>query len=145
MLRRPSGSTSSGTQVQLYHCHGYASNGAPQRWRFFPAVDSKGAPVYYEGLPLRDQRRGSGLCLTGTGVTGSAPVVLATCSLTTAKGLIRWKLLSTGNSTFALFAVDPVWAHDMCAVASNASGSNGTRLVMEPCDSSNPAGVFSLG
>ncbi len=28
------GDASDGTQAQLYRCHGYASNGAPQRWVF---------------------------------------------------------------------------------------------------------------
>ena len=30
----PSGTTSTGVTLQMYHCHGYASNGAPQRWVF---------------------------------------------------------------------------------------------------------------
>ena len=30
----PGGSTSPGALLQLYHCHGYASDGGPQRWQF---------------------------------------------------------------------------------------------------------------
>ena len=33
----PGGSGAVGTQLQFFHCHGYASNGAPQRWHFFCA------------------------------------------------------------------------------------------------------------
>jgi hypothetical protein len=41
----PNGSTSDGTQAQLYRCHGYASNGAPQRWVFVQPDDIHGNPV----------------------------------------------------------------------------------------------------
>ncbi|MHA6759561.1 RICIN domain-containing protein [Streptacidiphilus sp. PAMC 29251] len=33
------GSTSPGVPLQMYHCHGYAGNGAPQRWVFVPVGD----------------------------------------------------------------------------------------------------------
>jgi hypothetical protein len=145
-LDDPAGSTASGTPVQLYHCHGYASNGASQRWVFIQPEDSKGNPIYYEGQPVYEiYNVAAGWCLTATGLATAAPVVLATCNRATAKGLIWWKLLSAGNSTFQLLALDPAFDHDICAVAGNASGSNGTRLGMEPCDSSNPRGIFSLG
>jgi hypothetical protein len=32
----PYGSNSVGLHLELYHCHGYASDGAPQRWNFIP-------------------------------------------------------------------------------------------------------------
>ena len=41
----PNGSTSDGTRAQLYRCHGYASNGAPQRWVFIQAEDRDGNPI----------------------------------------------------------------------------------------------------
>jgi hypothetical protein len=47
----PAGSTASGTQVQLYHCHGYAANGAPQRWVFIQPEDKAGNPVNAGGHP----------------------------------------------------------------------------------------------
>lgn len=145
-LDDPASSTASGTPVQLYHCHGYASNGAPQRWRFIQPVDSKGDPIYYEGQPLYQiYNVAADLCLAATGLTTGAPVVLATCNVATAKGLIWWKLLNAGKSTFQLLVWDPAYDHDICSVASNASGSNGTGLGMERCDSSNPRGIFSLG
>lgn len=31
-LDAPGGTTSTGTTLQVSHCHGYASNGPPQRW-----------------------------------------------------------------------------------------------------------------
>ncbi len=33
-LDDPSGSATPNTHVQLFHCHGYATNGGPQRWLF---------------------------------------------------------------------------------------------------------------
>jgi hypothetical protein len=145
-LDDPNSSTASGTPVQLYHCHGYASNGAPQRWRFIQAADSKGDPISYEGEPVYlIYNEAANLCLGGTGLTAGDRVDLGTCSLTSAKSLILWRLLSTSSSVFELWALDPAWPHTMCALASNASGSNGTSLVMEPCGSSITTGVFSLG
>ena len=32
----PSGSSSLGLRLQVFHCHGFASNGAPQLWKFVP-------------------------------------------------------------------------------------------------------------
>jgi hypothetical protein len=35
----PGASTSTGVQLQMYHCHGYDSNGGPQRWTFVHISD----------------------------------------------------------------------------------------------------------
>jgi hypothetical protein len=51
----PNGSMSVGTILQTWHCHGYASNGGPQRWHF----DNT-------GLPDREYKiwnTNSGLCI----------------------------------------------------------------------------------
>ena len=74
----PGGTTAPGTQLQLYRCHGYASDGAPQRWHFpggrfsevsntnsglcigFPAG---GVPV--NGARLVQERCEPGPCLAG--------------------------------------------------------------------------------
>jgi hypothetical protein len=144
-LDDPASSTTSGTKVQLYHCHGYASNGAPQRWLFIQPVDSNGNPLSDGDPPVYQVYNvAAGLCLTVTSLATGTPAILGSCNLATAKGITLWRLLSTGNSTFQLLVFEPVY-YDMCAVASNASGSNGTRLVIQPCNSKNPSEIFSLG
>jgi Ricin-type beta-trefoil lectin domain-like len=35
----PDGTTGPGVFLQVFHCHGYADNGAPQRWLFIPLGD----------------------------------------------------------------------------------------------------------
>lgn len=54
----PAGSTQIGQYLELWHCHGYASNGSPQRWQFIPvATDPNGLTAY----AIRNT--GSHLCL----------------------------------------------------------------------------------
>jgi hypothetical protein len=61
MFRVPNGTSSIGTTIQLYHCHGYASNGAPQRWRFIPfTTDADGETAYLI------ENMGNHLCLSYT-------------------------------------------------------------------------------
>ncbi len=57
----PSGSMSSGTRLQVYHCHGSDSQGGPQRWHF----DNRNLP---SSTPLPDRQYkiwnlNSGLCI----------------------------------------------------------------------------------
>jgi hypothetical protein len=84
-------------------------------------------------------------CLTTASLTIGAQLDLGTCNRATAKGQLLWMLLSTGSSAFELFPYPANFSYDTCVAASNASGSNGTRLVMEPCDASNLGRSFSLG
>jgi hypothetical protein len=142
----PAGSTSSGTQVQLYHCHGYAANGAPQRWLFIQPEDTSGNPVYEKGHPVYEiYNVAAGGCLTASSLARGAAVVLGTCNQATTKGDMLWMLRSTGSSTFSLFPYPADFIHLVCVGASDLSGSNNTRLVMEACDNSNPGQSFSLG
>ena len=53
----PSASTKPGVALQLYSCHGYASNGANQRWYFNYAGTYNGLPAY------QIQNLNSHLCL----------------------------------------------------------------------------------
>jgi hypothetical protein len=142
----PNGSTSSGTQVQLYHCHGYAANGAPQRWLFIQPENSDGSLLSDKGHPVYEiYNVAAGECLTAPSLTVGAQVVLGTCNRATAKGTMLWMLFGTSGSAFELFPYPPDFLHETCVSASDSSGSNGTRLVMEFCDGSNPARSFSLG
>ena len=144
------GSTSSGTQVQLYHCHGYASNGAPQRWVFIQPEDNNGNLIYdSNGSPVYEiYNLAAGLCLTAQNLLAGMPLTLGTCNRATTTGQIWWELPGVGSPTgpgFEIFPWPVNFSYGNCVAASNASGNNHTRLVMEPCDPSNTAGDFRLG
>src|SRR5262249_58973204 len=77
----PNGSTSSGTQLQLWRCHGYASNGAPQRWVFIQQEDNNGNPIYFAGSPVYQlYNLAAGKCLIATYLGNGAPLSLANCT-----------------------------------------------------------------
>jgi hypothetical protein len=52
---------------------------------------------------------------------------------------------SPSGPGFEIFPWPVNFSYGNCVAASNASGSNHTRLVMEPCDPGNTARVFRLG
>src|SRR5581483_3097295 len=77
----PSGSTASGTVLQLFHCHGYASNGAPQRWVFIQPEDSNGNLIYDDGHPIYEiYSSAGGLCLTAPNLAVGTQLTLGTCN-----------------------------------------------------------------
>jgi hypothetical protein len=145
----PNGSTSSGTQLQLYHCHGYASNGAPQRWVFIQPEDNNGNPIYdTNGSPVYEiYNLAGGLCLTAQNLAAGMPLSLGTCNRATTTGQIWWELHGVGSPSGPLFEIFP-WpvnfSYGNCVAASNLTSNNNTRLVMEPCDGSTGR-VFRLG
>jgi hypothetical protein len=123
-LDDPDGSATAGTVVQLYHCHGYASNGGPQRWVFTNVLE-----VGY--------RIGShNLCLNSTLSLGSAPIELADCG----RNPELWVLLSRnafpGDPDVMLELTDDEQVFG-CMSLPNFSGSNHEAVILEPCDSSN--------
>ena len=140
----PGGSTSSGTPLQLFRCHGSDSSGAPQRWVFTQPEDDNGNPVYIDGHPeYRIYNLAGGWCINAESPPGS-PVFLGTCSGNLG---VWWEVRSAGNPAgpdFQLVALggDPA---DVCVSASNSSDSNGTRLVMAHCDPTDARQLFNLG
>jgi hypothetical protein len=144
----PNGSTSSGTGQQLYHCHGYASNGAPQRWVFIQPEDNNGNLIYDNGHPIYEiYNLAGGLCLTAPNLAAGTQLTLGTCNRATATGQIWWELPAVGNPAgpdFEIFPWPLNFTYNRCVAASNLTSNNNTRLVMEPCDGSTGR-VFRLG
>jgi hypothetical protein len=143
------GSTSSGNQVQLYHCHGYASNGAPQRWVFIQPEDNNGNPIYdTNGSPVYEiYNLAAGLCLTAQNLLAGMPLTMGTCNRTTTTGQIWWELPGVGSPSGPSFEIFPWpvnYTYGNCVAASNLTSNNNTRLVMEPCNGSSGR-VFRLG
>jgi hypothetical protein len=141
----PGGSTSSGTRLQLWRCHGSDSSGAPQRWVFTQVEDINGNLFYDHGSPVYEIYNLGGqwcLNLSNQGLLPGRPLILGTCAGT----LIMWfEIHATGNQAGPDFQLVPTFGPDMCVSASNSSDSNGTPLVMEPCDSSDARQLFNLG
>ena len=142
-LDDPSGSATSGTMLQLFHCHGYASNGGPQRWLF----NAWGAPNVQNLYHINSHN----LCLGGDpnhGLTPGERAELVTCS-----GLVGgpiWKLHSrnaySGDPYFMLVlgGGDPS-SNNYCLALPNFSGSNGEPVILEPCNTNDELQYWNLG
>lgn len=138
-LDDPGGSATAGTHVQLFHCHGYASNGGPQRWVLALWGNlSPGATAYHifsHNLCLGPDQ--SGPAGPGTRVT------LVKCGL----GPL-WTLHSRNA-----FPGDPYFTLELglpgdtseCMALPNFSGSNNESVILEPCNGSDMLQYWELG
>ena len=115
----PSGSNSIGLHLQLFHCHGYASNGAPQRWNFIP-VSANVYLVY---------NNASGRCLQDF---DPQDVVQDSCQDAFEQ---EWEITATPYDP-NLFLLQSINWPSECLSAVNASGNDGTLLQVVPCDNS---------
>ena len=142
----PGGSMYVGTQLDLWRCHGYASNGGMQRWVFAQVVDDRGNPyldngsaVYVIYNPI------VALCLTATSQLPPAPLTLGPCD---ANGGTWWELPTPNapaTTDFQIFPWPKTSTYNTCVSASNFTDSNGTRLVMEHCDRNDTSQLWNLG
>ena len=123
----PGGTTARGAHLQLFHCHGYASDGAPQRWQFVPTGGSDGNPIYQ----IRNVT--SGLCITAT----SSGITQDTCGASIfAYWSMRSENLRPGDPDFSLALVYSGLtdgSQSTCLAAANASDSNHTALGLRTC------------
>jgi len=146
----PGASTSSGTQLNLYRCYGYDPRGTRQRWVLIQPEDSNSDPVYDEGHPVYEiYNVAAGLCLSAANLLAGMPVTLGTCNRFITRSQLWWELLPAGTSpdgpTFQIFPWPLEYTYDNCVSASNLSDSNSTPLVLEHCDPTDAARLWSLG
>jgi hypothetical protein len=146
----PGASTSSGTQLNLYRCYGYDPRGTRQRWVLIQPEDSNSDPVYDEGHPVYEiYNVAAGLCLSAANLGAGMPVTLGTCNRYITRAQIWWELLPAGTSpdgpTFQIFPWPLEYTYDNCVSAGNLSDSNSTPLVLEHCDPTSAARLWSLG
>ena len=129
------GTTAPGTQLQLDHCHGYASGGAPQRWHFLGGR--------FSGVANTN----SSLCIgfpAGSAPVNGARLVQERCDQGPA-----WQLVpQSRDSTDPLFVLETSGPGGpaLCMAAADLSDNNQTPLVAAPCQGfGNAAEIFELG
>ena len=141
----PNGSSTDGLVLAVFHCHGYDSNGTPQRWTFFNrGVDAQRNTLW----ELRNEA--SQRCLNIANLTGAnaTQVVQLRCN-SESRGL--WVVHPTTNVT-PFFGLSNVQFPNLCLATGNSSGSDHTGVEVTVCnfnDSSDTAAlvrqVWSLG
>jgi hypothetical protein len=149
----PNGSMTEDQPLQLWHCHGYASNGQPQRWSIIN-VGHNDAPVYNIILSI------SGACLgldprkLNYADWQGSNIVLGRCWINPADHdypEAQWNLRPATQSPdpanqFEITSVTaPVGSQPYCVEANTFLDQNGNRLIAEPCDPYNSAQWFALG
>ena len=142
----PGGTSQVGASLQFYHCHGYASNGAPQRWHFITlnvTIIQNGVAVY-NGPVYKIQNVGNGLCIGFTGFFASANARLIQ---TTCDEGIEWRLNpQNDNGTNPLFDLSPILSDSICMAAGDLSDNNQTPLMSRFCDGfQDAAQILELG
>ena len=134
----PNGSTAAGVPLQFFHCHGYASNGSPQRWHFIPSFTTDSGDVAY-----LIQNTGSGLCVTH-------PVNNVNSGLRLQQGRCDqapfWVIhRQNANGTDPLIQL-VIFGADLCMSAANFSDANSTPLVATDCQGfTNLPEILELG
>jgi Ricin-type beta-trefoil lectin domain len=139
-LDDPSGSATP-TNVQLYHCHGYASNGGPQRWLFsFWGTLSPGNTVYII--------RSHNLCL---GPDQNGPfgpgmrVALITCNSFGPVWTLHSRNAYSGDPNFTLELGLSSGTSHLCMALPDFTGGNGEPVTLEPCNSFDELQNWLLG
>jgi hypothetical protein len=134
----PGSTNSPGAHLQLFHCHGYGSDGVPQRWHF---RFSGSGPAFYI------QNENSGLCITAT-TTGITQDFCGSRSEWTLRSENLWS--TDPNFSLALTTSLQDDGTALCLAAGNSTDSNHTPLVTAPCNTGtggfqNGLAVFRLG
>jgi hypothetical protein len=118
----PGGSTSVGTFLQMFHCHGYASNGAPQRWQFTHLSD--GSYWIWNQSNL--------LCVTAVGPLSSdhtARIRQFPCG--SSDGQAWWFVDFQPDQSFQLQNTSGTFAN-MCLAAK--ANSNNSAMIAKTCN-----------
>jgi hypothetical protein len=137
--------------LQLWRCHGYASNGGPQRWEFIPVGTAGANHTIYRIVNVD-----SGLCIGQPNPSFSGATLLQESCFATS-GIypgtsVDWILepidATNPTSDFQLENVNsstPWEGNGFCMAANTFSDTNGTRLILAPCSYYDTSQYFNLG
>ena len=150
----PNGSTAQFQALQLWRCHGYASNGISQRWTFLYVASNVLGPTYRIA-----NIGGSNYCLgldvrmtltTAYAQWAGKNLVQEACSGSTGSEVV-WNLVPATqspdpNNQFMITSTDmPFNQQPYCVAANTFLDTNGNQLIAEPCDPYNSSQWFALG
>jgi hypothetical protein len=131
----PGGRAAAGAGLQLSHCHGYASDGASQRWRFLG------------GRFHQVSNTTSGLCIGFPG--DRSPVTAARVVLQECDEAPGWQLVrQSRDSTDPLFELETssLGGPALCLAAAGLSDTSQTPLVAATCRGfGNAVEILELG
>jgi Ricin-type beta-trefoil lectin domain len=137
-LDDPNGSATPNTHVQLWHCHGYATNGGPQRWVFWLwGTLSPGNTAY--------RIVSHNLCLgpdqSGPLVPGDR-VTLISCNTFGPVWTLHSRNWYSGDPYFTL---ELGLGTGYCMALPDFSGGNAERVILEPCKPADQLQYWALG
>jgi hypothetical protein len=138
------------TKLRLWRCHGYASDGAAQRWFFTPTgTYNNDNGTIYTTYQIKDGA--SNLCL---GFPETFPTGVDLIQERCGAGAFDtdWVLepidpSATGtNPDFVLETLEPRLSYvgHWCIAASTFNDTNGTRLLAEPCSPTDSRQLWNL-
>jgi hypothetical protein len=116
----PNGQPFWGVGLQLWHCHGYASNGGPQRWQFHPQN---------EGYLIANAD--DGLCISPV-PSNTSLIEQAICSPS-----MQWDIIPMNPDTTNPLFMLSLHGTGLCLSAKDFSDSNGEKLTTAACTSFN--------
>jgi Ricin-type beta-trefoil lectin domain len=106
----PGGSNTPGAPLQIFHCHGYASDGAPQRWQS-QLLPGGGYEIFNQVTDL---------CITPTGASSGSRIVQQPCGTFPGQG---WNLVDDPRAPNDLFQLVNTTYANMCLYGS--AGNHG--------------------
>jgi Ricin-type beta-trefoil lectin domain len=138
-LDDPGGSTAINTPLELWHCHGYDSQGAPQRWYFSHASPIISPPDGFQVGVGNNPIRCLGHDGSNSQLAGNR-VMLNQCFI----GPL-WDVRSRNA-----YAGDPVFQLELfhtgyCLALPDLSGGNAEPVMLEPCGPGNLKAYWMFG
>jgi Ricin-type beta-trefoil lectin domain-like len=135
----PGGTTAPGAGLQIYHCHGYASNGAPQLFELISkTVD--GATVY------KIVNNASGECVA-PGTTDPSNAIDSRVKQfdCTSSNFFEWYVAPDPANPGYDFKLRSWYYSDLCMGVFNTSAGDQAPVVLEPCNGIHDAMTWRFG
>ncbi len=142
----PGGSTDVAQAMDLWRCHGYASNGTMQRWIFTPQGAVNVSGEIFTIYTVKNVASGQCLTVPQTDNPAGLSVLQEPCSGGSPD--IYWILEprdQSGTSPDFQLESEFVYIGHYCMASNTFTDNNGTRLIIEPCNFQDTSRVWNLG